>query len=382
MIQDMTRASAGALLTLGLLAALPARAEVPLNEQGTVLFFGDLRVRGEMDWDSRNSDGSERDDRDRVRLRLRAGFRFAANEHFSMAVRGRSGNTNSQQSPHVTIWQDGDKGDADALIDRAWLKGTWSHGHVWGGRNGHPFWRQDEFLFDDDIFLDGLGFQADLKSGDTRHEFRGAWAAVPEGEAGLAWDESGWLYGLQYALHHDRGDGRGVSAALLGVRVEDDDAVANPVLLDLDWTVWGLQLQGRLRAGELPVTLGADWFHGSDAPPAGTWNRDQRDGLVLFVKVGSLKAKGEWLAGASYAHVEQFAVIPFLAQDDWLRWGSATQTRSSNYEGFELRFGYAIAKDMNILARLYVVDAIDLRSATATHREDGKRFRLDFNWKF
>lgn len=64
-----------------------------------------------------------------------------------------------------------------------------------------------------------------------------------------------------------------------------------------------------------------------------------------------------------------------FAQDDWVRWGSATQTRGSNLKGHELRFGYGLAKDLNLLARLYLVESI-------TTVEDGKRFRIDLNYSY
>jgi hypothetical protein len=37
---------------------------------------------------------------------------------------------------------------------------------------------------------------------------------------------------------------------------------------------------------------------------------------------------------------------------------------------------------MNVVARLYIVDGIKLRSATSLDKEDGNRFRVDLNWKF
>ena len=47
-----------------------------------------------------------------------------------------------------------------------------------------------------------------------------------------------------------------------------------------------------------------------------------------------------------------------------------------------MRGAYAISDRMNLVARLYIVDAIERRSPTATSKEDGNRFRLDLNFKF
>ena len=54
---------------------------------------------------------------------------------------------------------------------------------------------------------------------------------------------------------------------------------------------------------------------------------------------------------------------------------SATETRASNLKGHELRFAYAFEKNINLVARLFLVEAI-------TTAEDGNRFRVDLNFKF
>ncbi len=48
---------------------------------------------------------------------------------------------------------------------------------------------------------------------------------------------------------------------------------------------------------------------------------------------------------------------------------------ASDFKGHEIRGGYAPVKNMLLLARLYIVDAI-------TTIQDGSRFRFDFNYKF
>ena len=104
-------------------------------------------------------------------------------------------------------------------------------------------------------------------------------------------------------------------------------------------------------------------------------NEDETDGWDVYVKYGSTKNKGDWLLGYWYADIEQLAVNSSFAQDDWVRWGSATQTRASDFRGHELRAAYGLGGGMNLVARLYLVEAI-------TTVEDGNRFRLDFNYKF
>jgi hypothetical protein len=75
-------------------------------------------------------------------------------------------------------------------------------------------------------------------------------------------------------------------------------------------------------------------------------------------------------------------VVARLAHDDWLRWGSGTDTRSSNFEGHEFRFAYAFGPSLNVMLRVYSVKGIELESATAVELEDGNRARLDLNIAF
>ena len=46
----------------------------------------------------------------------------------------------------------------------------------------------------------------------------------------------------------------------------------------------------------------------------------------------------------------------------------------TDIEGHEIRLGYALSNHINLLARLYLVEAI-------TTCQDGNRFRLDLNWR-
>ncbi len=76
-----------------------------------VEFFGDVRLRWEQDFDSVDPGGSHRQDRNRIRARLRVGARAQLSESIDGTIRLRTGDRRSQQSPHITLWQDhGDRG--------------------------------------------------------------------------------------------------------------------------------------------------------------------------------------------------------------------------------------------------------------------------------
>lgn len=148
-----------------------------------------------------------------------------------------------------------------------------------------------------------------------------------------------------------------------------------------DYTLWVGNLQAKRQAWDIPVTLGLDVMHNSedyarsDPDPFTAANREETEGFVISMLLGQLMNKGDWLGGYSYADIGTFAVNASFAQDDWMRWGSATQTDASDFTGHELRIGYVPAKNWNIVAILYVVEA-------KTSVQDGNRFRLDFNWQF
>lgn len=148
-----------------------------------------------------------------------------------------------------------------------------------------------------------------------------------------------------------------------------------------DYSLLAASVQARFTVSECPLVLGADLLHNGEdyapsaADPVTAANFDQTDGYVLLGTYGALEKARDWLIGYYFAHIETFAVHNSYAQDDWVRWGSATQTRSSDMKGHELRLGWAFDARMNLLARFYLAEAL-------TTVEDGKRFRADFNYRF
>ena len=82
------------------------------------------------------------------------------------------------------------------------------------------------------------------------------------------------------------------------------------------------------------------------------------------------------------AWLEALAVNSSYIQDDWVRWGNANQVRATNLRGHELRAVYTFRPGMNLFARLFFVDAINLLQPGDTALEDGKRFRVEYNISF
>ncbi len=368
------------------LAASSSWADILLDDNGKLSVYGDFRARLEADWDSQRSDGSERDDRSRLRVRVRVGLNYVANEQVSFGFRIRSGSDDSQQSPHITVidFDDNDTGDAHFNLDKWYFKYNAGKTSTWIGRNSLPFWKANEMVLDDDVTPAGLGFS--YRADKVR--FNAGYFSNPAGMQNF----TGNTGVAQVVFNTTVGNTEMVFAGGVIVVDADTNNSNNGLLLDnngaRDYTIWVANVQASLTAMDRPLKLNLDLIHNSENysasdPDAFTaFHRNETDGYVISARLGDTNDRGHWLFGYYYSHIETFAVNNSLAQDDWVRWGSATQTRASNFEGSEFRAAVGLGNKMNVVARLYIVDGIKRRSATSLAKEDGNRFRVDLNWKF
>ena len=145
------------LVAFFILLSLNLKAQEVASTQSKLQFFGDFRFRGEQDWDSRRYNGEYREDRHRMRARLRFGFSYRWNTQIQFGARIRSGVPNNIQSPHFNV---GYKGFSSKpfQLDRYYVKGTYRHMWWWMGKNGLPFWKQNELWWDDDVQPEGISF--------------------------------------------------------------------------------------------------------------------------------------------------------------------------------------------------------------------------------
>ncbi|MEW5993507.1 MAG: putative porin [Candidatus Zixiibacteriota bacterium] len=338
----------------------------------SVALSGDFRIRLETDFDSQDAAAVEREDRTRARTRARLGLE-CSNDPVTVGFRLRSGSKNSQQSPHITIvdFDGNDTGDADFDPDQWFLKvrhdGLWA----WAGRNSFPFWKQNELFWDDDVTPAGL---AAGYAGQTLAVNAG-YFSLPAGMREFV----GNLGAGQLVFKMAVSGARLVAAGgVYGFDADKEDPDAHLFLSGnglREYVVLVGSLQGKLPVANRALTLGVDLIHNAEDYDATEPDRDEDSGCVLSAICGQTRKRGDWLADYTYARIERLAVNSSFAQDDWVRWGSATQTRGSNVKGHELRLGYALAKNLDLLARLYLVESV-------TTVEDGNRFRIDLNHAF
>ncbi len=375
-------AAAAYLLLMPCLLTPPAGA-FELGKEGRAELSADFRLRFEADFDSQTAAGTARDDRNRVRVRARVNLSFAATESLELGVRLRSGSDASHQSPHVTVidFDDNDTGDAHFNLDKWYLKGGRDKVSGWVGRNSFPFWKQNEFFWDDDATPAGLAAAFANPVGENgKVTLNLAYLSPPVGLREFA----GNLAGGQVVYSRSGEPAFTLAAGYFGFDANPNDADAATLLRGngfRDYRILVGNAQLELGAGKRPLALGLDYMHNAesysatDPDPFTAANRDQTDGFAVSAVWGQTESKGDWLVGYYYAEVETFAVNSSYSQDDWVRWGSAVETRGSDYRGHELRYARALGAGINLMARLYLVEAI-------TTREDGNRFRVDVNYRF
>jgi hypothetical protein len=361
--------------------AAPSRAETGLewiDENDSITFNADLRLRYELDWDSEQSDGSEREDRNRGRLRARFGATFDFSEEWSVGARIRTGSRRSQQSPHLTFASDeGGRDDLDFVADRYFIQFKRKEVSGWAGRNTFPFQQQSELFWSPDVTPTGLAgaLETRIGAGLLRHAI-GAFY-LPDGGNRL----NGQIVAgqIQYSLAAAGSDWSS-SASLYFMNGENGANDLRNRNGERDYLIGTLGLRWARRFDTLPVRVDADVFYNfedydaSDVAPFSASDTKEILGYAFTLRVGQLEERSDWLAGYTYAHIETFAVNASYAQDDWIRFGSGAQTDSSDFEGHEIRVGYSLSKNIQLLARVYLVEAI-------TTSQDGNRFRLDLNWR-
>jgi len=368
---------------------------VPGSVQADVFLSGDFRFRLETDWDSHKTDGiTMRDDRTRARIRARVNLKYKHNDWLAFGIRVRSGSDNNHLSPHITVvdFNDNNTGDAQFNFDKWFTKVNTGGAWAWVGRNSLPFWKQNEMFWDDDATPAGLAAGYKIGFGGSEIALNTGYLSLPTGMHQF----SGNLTLGQLVLSTKFGSNKLTAAGgmlAFDANVDDKDAT-HSTLWDgnggRDYRIWVGSLQGKFGA----VTLGADVMHNVEdysetavdsicvsdlADPSQDRcnryftrdNRDENMGYVFSIKLGQLKNQNDWQLGYYYANIETLAVHTSYAQDDWGRW----DPQSSNMKGHELRTVYKPMKNASIVARLYSIEDI-------TDDQDGKRFRVDFNYKF
>ena len=382
-----------------------ARAD---DSDGVFSVDGDFRGRLEYDWASTGPNGDKRADRGRLRIRARFSLRYNRDK-IEVGVRLRSGPEGSQQSPHITVYDfhDNPTGDADFNFDKWYLQYRTARTRTFVGRNSIPWWSQDELIWDQDITPAGVGFTFEEEVGESgRFTANAGFFALPEGMRRFRGNLL--LAQLVYVTRVGSRNSLVLAGGHVGIDA-DTRAERSEILLQgnhlRDYSTVVVNGQWNVEIGQIRLQLGADYYlntetYDNKSPESfDGFHKDEDTGYTVFVTWGDDGAvtaagkdknaernegemRGYWRVGVYYTHMEMFAFNNSYMQDDWVRWGNATQSRSSNFKGIELRGVYGFNEKLDLVARLYLVDGIRLTNPGDVARETGNRFRLDMNFRF
>ena len=374
------------LLVLFVFTSLHLFGQNDSVQQPKLSFTGDFRFRAEQDWDSKKSDGNYRDDRTRLRYRLRFGFNYTLNNWASFGARIRTGDPIKQQDPHLTLGTGSKEfGTVPVSFEKLFFKAKHKGLTFWAGKNSYPFYKNNELFWSDNVYPEGVflkkAFQlksfflnkvelsgghfiisSDGTSLNNDSYFQGAQAYISFFKNKIIFfpsfyffnnmpdiPDGGQTYRLNYSIFHT------------GTKVK---LIEKPALhLEFDY---------------FSNIENYDHFN------AITSNfKDQKNGWVAGLSFGKLKEKKDLAFKISYAYMQQLAAVDFLAQNDWARWDYSSMgspdSRLTNFKGLEIVGAMLITKDISLKMKYYFVEQL---IAIGTSTETGSRIRLDLDVKF
>jgi len=337
--------------------------------------YGDVRFRTELDRDSKKTNGDMRADRDRFRFRFRFGVKYALNENLEFGGRIRTGNPDNAQSPHVTI---GDGFNSkDLSVDKAYIKYKKNGFYIWAGKNSMNMWEPDEMLWDGDVNPEGIALGNKFKLGDNSKLAMNAGYFILNNDHGL----DGTTDKQTFGMHSNAAFGQLKFCTKLG----DNKLIIAPGMLrayteklvGINYQIFSTFLQFKMKNG---FNVNFDYFMNMEdyKDKVDPKMEDQKTGISFTAGYAFSK---KFSAKVSYAQIQKYAVIDMYAQDDWVRWGNSTMTRSSNFGGFGVVLKYKLAKNFNTQLKFWNVEGLT-KSTGDTALETGTRIRWDFNIKF
>ena len=359
-----------------------AQEELPNN----LKFYGDFRFRIEHDWNSLQSDGSFRKDRSRLRYRGRVGLNYTGIDNVLMGARLRTGDPKKQQDPQLTLGDNFAEFNTLPIgLELLYAQFEFNSFTAWVGKNSFPFKKQNELFWSDNVFPEGvsasysLAFSNGLLDGLDIH----AGHFIIRSEKS-SFSSDSYFQGIQIVTNVNN------KALLiypsLYIFNEVPDIPDGNETFTLDYTILHIGAQSRLVQNPLLV-FGLDYYRNTkdleDISSVPDSLKEQKTAVTAQLSIGELTHKGSWKGQLTYAYLERFAAVDFLAQNDWARWDYSSQGspdgRLTNMKGIELMAGYALNEHMDLKIKAYSVKQI---IPFGIEKETGDRIRLDLNIRF
>lgn len=349
-------------------------------------FSGDFRFRAEQDWDSRRSDGMFREDRSRLRYRARIGLVYQHNPRTSVGLRLRTGDPRKQQDPQLTLG-DGFKefGTLPIALEKAYFETELHSFNIWLGKNTFPFKKQNELFWSDNVFPEGIHINKTINPAATwLDQIRFNAGHFILNARGGAFRNDSYLQGFQIVTQYFRDRAAFWTTLYLMRNIQNIPDGAETFFLDYSI----LSVGGYVKLVRKPlIKLALDGYYNledyqaNDSIPQSL--QDQKKGITLSLSYGQLSRKGDWLCQLTYAYLQRYAAVDFMAQNDWARWDysiyESPDGRLTNLEGIELTLGTSIQDKITLKTKYYFVRQLVPLGAFS---ENGQRIRFDIDVKF
>lgn len=350
-----------------------------------LIFDADFRFRIEQDWHSKKSNGTYRDDRTRLRYRLRAGLTYEE-DWYSTGFRIRTGTPNKQQDPQLTLGT-GFKEFAILPIglEKAYFKGKWETFNFWVGKNTFPFKKNNELFWSDNVYPEGIflekGFKLKSKYFNSINLKAGHFIMSSVGKT-LNKDTYFQGYQAHFKFLKNRFELFPSFYLFKNVPNIPDGNEA----FTLDYSILHIGTKIKLLKSKL-LNIELDYMNNmidySQHDSIINNFKNQKSGMIIGLKYGALNEKGDWLVKASYANIQKYSAVDFMAQNDWARWdyssNGSPDGRLTNFNGIEIVVGYKISEKINLKMKYYTVEQL---IRTGSEKETGNRIRLDLDVKF
>ncbi len=339
-------------------------------------FSGDFRFRIEEDWNSRKPDGTFRENRTRLRYRVRFGAVYSHATWAEFKIGLRTGLPDKQQDPQLTI---GDPVSEGAIIpvglEKAYVKFKFGLSSVLLGKFDLPFEKNNELFWSDNVYPDGMALHHSFE----RIGYTGGYFILRH--AGLSLKNDTYFVGNQLNLF-TRNKHIRISPAhyFFKSMPHIPDVPGND---QINYSLVHLSINAILIEKQ-KLSISGDYYQN-------TSNLDQEfvagfqnetSGWTIGVDLGNFGSMGQWQAGITYAHLEKYAIVDFLAQNDWARWdyssAGSPDGRLSNFQGLETVLSYKIDEAITITSKFYLVQQL---RKLGTHLETGSRIRFDLDFK-
>ncbi len=344
--------------------------------QDNLKIFGQISTSPELNRNIRLSDNSTQADYDRFLLKMNFGVKYLYN-NFTFSGRLSTGNIGKPRNPYVQL------GNAFSqktiFLDKAYIKYSKKEWTAWIGKNSINLWKRNEILWDNDIKPEGIGISKKIHFyGDFIRELKINTGYFILGKT---------PYNLtQTPTTFDRQNNLSFIQLRTSVDIYRHHFLFSPVFMHarLDKSLNANIFAGMFRYllfAKYRYYLYANYYRNfsnyKNQNLLDTKLRDKTTGYDIGVSWRYRKFNLKIM----YAYIEKYAVIDFLAQDNWLLPADNTLQYGSNFKGWSTKLGYRISRNFWTELNIWYAKQIHIYT-TNPGLFEATRMRLNFNYRF